>query len=103
MLDLEAGVDLQERKRIRIFERHQELGRARADIPGAPGNVRCGLAEALAQLSSDGRRRALLEHLLMATLETALPLPKVQHGAVRVCEQLNLDVTRSLDVALNEQ
>ena len=46
-----------------------------------------------------GRRR-LLEHLLVAALHRALALAEREHRAVRVGEQLDLDVPRALEVAL---
>jgi hypothetical protein len=60
------------------------------------------LPEPLAKLRSDGRRWALLEHLLVAALEAAFALAEMQHAAVSVGEQLHLDVAGALDVALDQ-
>ena len=92
VLDLQPRVDLEKRERLRVVERHEELRGAGADVPGPPGDVDRGPSDALAQRRTDRRRRALLEHLLVAALEAALALAEMQHGAVRVGEQLHLDV-----------
>src|SRR5207244_8575787 len=48
-----------------------------------------------------GRRR-LLEHLLVAALDRAVALAEHDDLAVRVAEELHLDVARPLDVPLAE-
>ncbi len=52
---------------------------------------------ACAQLRSDRRRRRLLDELLVATLDGALPLAQVDDVAVLVRQHLNFDVARHLD------
>ena len=47
------------------------------------------------------RRRALLDHLLMAALDGALAFAEVDHVAVAVADQLDLDVARALDQLLD--
>ena len=49
----------------------------------------------------DQRRRALLDHLLMPPLQRALALAQVNHVAVAVADQLDLDVARPLDQLLD--
>ena len=46
--------------------------------------------------------RGDLDHLLMATLHGAVPLPKVDQVAMMIAEDLHLDVLGSLDVAFDE-
>ena len=48
----------------------------------------------------DGHRRRLLDDLLVAPLDRALALDERDHGAVVVAEQLDLDVARPHDAAL---
>ena len=48
-------------------------------------------------MQRDQRRRALLDHLLMAPLDRALALAQVDHVAVLVAQQLDFDVPRALD------
>src|SRR5262249_58897859 len=46
--------------------------------------------------------RRLLEHLLVPALNRALAFAEREHGPLPVGEQLDLDVTRALQVALEE-
>src|SRR4030095_14615440 len=55
-----------------------------------------GASGGAAQLRAHYRRGGLLDHLLVAALEAALALAQVEHGAVGVCDHLDLDVTRAL-------
>ncbi len=55
-----------------------------------------------AQRLVDGRRRRLLDDLLVAALDRALPLEQMHHVAVGVAEDLHLDVPRGVEVALEE-
>ena len=51
----------------------------------------------------DRRRRRLLEHLLVAPLERAVALAEVDAVAVGVEQDLDLDVARTLEEALEDQ
>ena len=53
------------------------------------------------RLVDDGRRR-LLDDLLVAALDRALAFAEVHDGAVCVADDLDLDVARVVDVALEE-
>ena len=80
-----------------------ELGRAGARR--SRSRARSATAASLiarAQLGVERRRRRLLEHLLVAPLHRALALAERERRAVRVGEQLDLDVARPLEVALEE-
>ena len=81
----------------------QELGRAGADVAGGEGETQRGLAEARAQPGVDRRGRRLLDDLLVAPLERAVALAQVDAVAVRVEQQLHLDVARPRQVALQHQ
>ena len=79
-----------------------ELDRARARVPRRARQRDRLLAERLAQLRRDDRRRRLLEHLLVAPLQRALALAEREHVAVGVGDDLHLDVPRARQEALDE-
>ena len=60
------------------------------------------LAHAPAQLGRD-RRRRVLDQLLVAALQRAVAFAEVDRVAVRIGEDLDLDVARPLDGALEQQ
>ena len=64
------------------------------------GGVDRDLADPLAHLLVDVRRRRLLDQLLVAALDRAVALAEVDDVALRVGEHLDLDVARVLEVAL---
>ena len=90
VLDLQPGVHLQEVERP-VAVQH-ELDGTRAGIADrlARGDGRGG--QRGPQTGVDARRRAFLHDLLVATLDRALALEQVDHGARRVAEDLHLDV-----------
>ena len=73
-------------------------GRAVAD---GLGSLRADLADPLAQLGVDRRGGRLLDHLLVTALDRAVALEEVDDVAVRVGEDLDLDVARVGQVALD--
>ena len=99
MLDLDPAVQLEE---VEVATVEHELDRARAAVADRPAERDRGFADARSQIGIEGGGGGLLEHLLMATLDRALPLAEREHRAVLVGEELNLDMTRPLDVALAE-
>src|SRR5438552_1794360 len=99
MLDLDPAVQLEE---VEVAAVEHELGRARVLVADRPPEPDSRFAHLLAQLLVKGWGRRLLEHLLVTPLHRALALTERDHGAVRVRKQLDLDVPRSLDVALAE-
>ena len=101
VLDLEAGVHLEERERAAIVE--QELAGAGALVADGTGQPQGGLAHALAQRGVDRRGAGLLEHLLVASLDRAVAFAEVDAVAVAVEQDLDLDVPRALDQALEDQ
>ena len=100
VLDLDARVQLEEEE---VAPVEHELGRARALVADRTRERDGRVAHARAELRVERRRRRLLEHLLMAALDRALALAEREYGAVRVCEQLDLDMARPLEVALEEE
>ena len=82
---------------------HQEFHRAGVVVArGARGADR-RLSHLVAHFGMlrDQRRRALLDHLLMAPLDRALALAQVDHVAVAVAQHLDLDVAGALDQAFD--
>ena len=61
------------------------------------------LAEPRAEGVIDGRRRRLLEHLLVAALDRAVALAEVDAVPVGIEEDLDLDVAAALDQPLEDQ
>ena len=99
MLDLDAAVQLEEEE---VAPVEHELGGAGARVADRLRERDRRLAHLRPQLRVDRGRGRLLEHLLVAALHRAVALPERQHGPVGVGEELDLDVARTLDVALAE-
>ena len=79
-----------------------EFHRPGVDV-ARPGRQAAGaLAHAAAQLGPDRHGRGLLDHLLVAALDRALALAQVDHVAVPVGHDLDLDVPGDRDVLLHE-
>ena len=98
VLDLHAGVHLQEEVLAVVGE--QAFDRARAAVVDRARGGDGDLAEALAQRGVDGRGRRLLDQLLVAALDRAVALAEGDDVAVAVGEDLDLDVARVGQVAL---
>src|SRR4051812_45092126 len=98
MLDLQARVDLHEIKVAGLAD--DELDRARVDVVERAAGCDRGIAHLLAQLRRHERRWRLLENFLIAPLRRAFALVEMHDISVRVAENLELDVPRFLDVAL---
>ena len=100
VLDLQAGVHLE--KGEAAVGQEEEFDGAGADVADGPGRRhRRG-----AHLRSQGRRHggggALLDDLLVTSLDRALTLEQMDHGAVGVPQDLDLDVAGTGDVGLEE-
>ncbi len=101
MLHLQARVHFQEVEAAVLV--HQEFHRAGVVVAGGARGAHGGFAHGAAHLRMlrHQRRRALLDHLLMAALDGALALAQVDHVAVAVAEDLDFDVARALDQLLD--
>ena len=101
VLDLEARVHLEEVEvALRVDDELDGAGALVADrATGGDGRV----AEPGTERGVDGGRRRLLDDLLVAALDRALALEAVHQVAVRVAEDLDLDVAGRGHVALDEQ
>ena len=81
----------------------QELAGPGADIADGATERERRLAEPFAQSGVDGRRRRLLEDLLVAALDRAVAFAEVDARAVGIEQDLDLDVARADDEALEDQ
>ena len=93
MLDLDAGVQLEEVERAAVED---ELRRAGALVVDRAGEGDGRVAHRRAERRPDRGRGRLLEHLLVAPLHGAVALADRDDRAVPVGEELDLDVVRPL-------
>ncbi len=91
VLDLEPGVDLEEREGplARVVE---ELDGPGADVPDGDGEPLSGRLQLLGLARVEQRRGRLLDHLLVAPLHGAVTDSDRPRRAVAVGDQLDLDV-----------
>jgi hypothetical protein len=97
VLHLDARVHLEEEELVARDQVLQSPGRGVADRPGGADR---GLAHPGPQPLPDDRARRLLDQLLVAALHRAVALPEPDAVAVGVGEDLDLDVARLGQVAL---
>src|SRR5213080_1833617 len=97
MLHLQPRVHLEKvEAALRVY---QELERARIDV--SDGARARDVRQPALGLRLEVRRRRLLHELLMTPLDRALALVQVDDAALRVAEDLDLDVARRLEIALD--
>ena len=101
MLDLEPRVHLEEGRDAAVVD--EELAGARVHVADRAREGQRGVSESLAKAARHGRRWRLLEDLLVAALDRAVPLSEVGAGAVGIEQDLDLDVTSALDQALEDE
>ena len=99
VLDLDPGVHLHEV--VVAGSREETLDRPRRAIARGSRGVDRDLPDPLAQSLVHGRRRRLLDQLLVAALNRAVALAEMDHVAVRVREHLHLHMPRILEIALD--
>ena len=101
VFDLDARVDLDEVERARV-DIHEEFDSARAAVADGRAELDGGRADARAQVlrQADGRRH--FHDFLVTALDGAVALPQVHQVAVRVAEDLHLDVLGVGDVPFEE-
>ncbi len=92
MLDLQAGVDLQEGEGVasRVV---QELDRAGRAVAGRAAESDGGFDQRGAGRRGQVWRRRLLDHLLVSPLQRAIAFAERQHAAFAVAKDLHLYVT----------
>jgi hypothetical protein len=79
----------------------QPLDGAGAAVTDRPGSVDPEPADPVTELVADRRRGRLLDELLVTALDRAVAFAQVNDVAVRVREDLDFDVPRVFEVALD--
>ena len=100
VLDLEAGVDLEEGDGAVLAD--EELAGAGADVAGLAQDRLGRLVERGDLLVGEERRGRLLDQLLVAALQRAVAGGDDDDVAVLVGQALGLDVPRLVEVLLDE-
>ena len=100
MLDLQSRIHLQKEERFTCIE--EEFDRPRIHISRRTRRHDRRVAETLAQLRRDGGRGRFLDHLLVPSLDGAFALAERDDGAIRVREDLHLDMARADDEAFEQ-
>ena len=100
VLDLQPGVHLEEGDGAVLAD--EELAGTRADIAGLDQDGLAGLVELGALGVGEERRGRLLDELLVAALQRAVTGGDHDDVAVAVGEALGLDVSGTVEVALDE-
>ena len=100
VLDLQAGVDLEERDQPVLAD--QVLDGARAVVAGFLADALGRLVDLLALRVGQERRGRLLDEFLEAALQRAVAGARDDDVAVLVGDDLRLDVARLVQVALDE-
>lgn len=100
MLDLDTGVDLNEVVPAHLVD--QEFGSACIPVPNALRELNSITKDGPPNLLREMRCRSDLDDLLVTTLNGAVTLEKVDGVANSISEDLDLNVTRALKEALDE-
>ncbi len=98
VLDLQAGVHLDEGELAVLVQELERAGVAVAEL-GEPGGDRGAQRVPLGRGERGGA--GLLQQLLVAALQRAVPLAQMHHGALAVRQHLQLDVARPVQVLLD--
>ncbi|MNF72928.1 hypothetical protein D3C84_549180 [compost metagenome] len=98
VLDLDPGVHLDE---VELAVLVQELEGARTAVADFETGAHAALTDELAHLFGDAGCRRLFHHLLVTALHGAVPLTQIEGGTLTVCQHLDLDVARVLQVFLH--
>jgi hypothetical protein len=99
VLDLEAGVDLEEPEPAVAIE--EELDGCGVDEPGDRRRPGGGGVQRAPLIGGEAGRRRLLDELLMAPLERTVALAERHDPAVGITDQLNLDMAGRPNLALD--
>src|SRR5262245_24100890 len=98
MLDLETGVHFEE---VELAADQQPLDGAGGGVADGLGGVDCNGSDLLAQGCVDGGRRRFLDQLLMTALYRAIAFAEMDDVAVLVRDDLDFDMARLRQVALD--
>ena len=104
VLDLQPRIHLEEVEQRSVPRAlDQELDGAGVPVAGGTRSGNGGFSHARAQHGRERRRRALLDYLLVPSLQRTLALEQVDDVAVVVRDHLDLDVPGPLDEPLDVQ
>src|SRR3954463_7182865 len=98
VLDLDARIHLEEKEVALVVE--EELERTGVGVLHRARRIDDGAPEFAAHFFGHRNRWSFFQQLLMAALNRALALTKVNDGAMVIAEYLKFDMTRVLDVLL---
>ena len=101
VLDLDAGIDLNE-VGLHVGSIDQELDRTSVLVVGTGGQIAGILVQLLAQVIGQGPAGGHLNDLLMTSLDGAIAFVQMDDIAGAVAEDLDLNVTGTLDELLHE-
>src|SRR5436190_12856691 len=101
VFDLDPRVDLDEKKLFAI-NIEQEFDRTGVPIPDRGAQPDRGFADSSAQGFVERHARRDFDDLLVTPLDGAVALPQVHQAAVRVAEDLDLDVLGAGNVPLEK-
>ena len=96
VLDLDSGVHFHEEETTVLGE--EELDRAGVFVPCGAGRSHRRLTHLGPKLCVEGDRWRLLDDFLVAPLDRAFALAEVDHPALRISENLKLDVSWSFEI-----
>ena len=100
MLDLNAGVDLDEVVPVLLVD--EELGSSCVAVPNVPSDFDSVTQDSLTDLLGEVGRRSNLDNLLVTTLDRAVTFEQVDAVALSIGEQLDFDVPGALEESLDE-
>ena len=80
----------------------QEFNRASAHVVACFGNVYGAFTHGRSQFRSEYRTWCFFYHFLVSSLNTTLSFEQVNNISVRICDHLNLNVSRTCYIALNK-
>ena len=99
VLDLHARVHLEEV--VRAVGVEEPFDRPCGAVADGASRIDRDPADPCPKLGIHSRRRSLLDQLLVTSLDGAVALAEMDHVAMRVRQDLNLDVPRVVEVALD--
>ena len=100
MFDLDTRVDFHERERT--VRDHEEFHGSSTHVPDFGADRHSRILKPLRDAAGQEGRRSLLDKLLVAPLERAVPSTDGDDPAIRVAEHLNFDVTRVVEEPFDE-
>ena len=96
MFDLDAGINFNEVELVVLI--NNEFNGSGIGIVGVLDHPHGRLAHVLARFFRKIWCRTFLDQFLVTSLRAAISVPEVNHVAMMISEDLNLDMPRSFDV-----